>query len=147
MEVGDHTLQFVQGVESMNSRSRRSSSEELEFTYIVEREFTDSDTSPRGAAAILSSNGLQQVVRAVRAALVDVKAALDEMPREELEELTAVALAVSRMAMSTLQRASRQVAEGLERHGHIPQGRILIEDLDGEAAPQHWTPADGIRIN
>lgn len=78
------------------------------------------------APSPVSVEEAQNLMRIVKAALLDVRAALNEMERDEIDELADVSLAVSRMAISIAQKSVRQMKDSV-REQSTPT--VIIEDL------------------
>eukprot|EP00930_Biecheleria_cincta_P036024 TRINITY_DN24734_c0_g2_i1.p1 TRINITY_DN24734_c0_g2~~TRINITY_DN24734_c0_g2_i1.p1 ORF type:complete len:431 (-),score=59.60 TRINITY_DN24734_c0_g2_i1:123-1415(-) len=74
----------------------------------------------------ISVEETQNLMRIVQAALLDVRAALNEMERDEIDELADVSLAVARMAISITQKTVRQMKDSVHKQS-IPA--VIIEDL------------------
>lgn len=94
---------------------------------------------------VISADDFQEALQLVRSALVDVRTALVEVPRDELEELSEVALTVARMGMVSLQGVARQVKDAVDQDAR--SSSVVIEDLGEAPRQQHWRPSDGIRLS
>lgn len=79
-----------------------------------------------GAPSPASVEDAQNLMRVVKAALMDVQAALNEMERDEIDELADVSLTVARMAMSMVQKTVRQMQDSANEQS---TPGIIIEDL------------------
>lgn len=137
------------GLERRGPRRAKALEDVGELSKRVQR-LADSECLSNAASEDISNADLcawdeesLKFVMAVRAVLMDISVALDEITRDELEELAEVCLAVARMAVHVARRAASQVTQQADVLEKEHRSSVVITDLteETEDAPSPSQPS------